>query len=186
MKLFELFATLGLDTADFDTKLDGAYQTLVDVSQRAEEACAWTLRLFDMPSATAAAQRIQRWWEGVSASVQLTLPSPVLGSVFAGNGTGSVPGFATGLDYVPYNGFPAVLHEGEAVLTKAQASAWRGGEAAVDLTGLGDIVGQAVRGALEGVAVTIDGQAAGQLLAGPVSRGIADMAQAGRFAQERW
>lgn len=39
----------------------------------------------------------------------------------------SAMGFATGLSYVPYNDFPAILHEGEAVLTKAQASLWRAG-----------------------------------------------------------
>lgn len=36
-------------------------------------------------------------------------------------------GLATGLTYVPYNDFPAILHEGEAVLTKAQATLWRAG-----------------------------------------------------------
>lgn len=36
-------------------------------------------------------------------------------------------GYSTGLSYVPYNDFPAFLHEGEAVLTKAQASLWRAG-----------------------------------------------------------
>lgn len=38
-----------------------------------------------------------------------------------------VPKLATGLSYVPYNEFPALLHEGEAVLTKAQAALWRAG-----------------------------------------------------------
>lgn len=180
MKLFELFATLGLDTADFDAKLDGAYRTLVDVSQRAEGACAWTLRLFDMPSASAAVSKIQRWWSGVSGSLRLTLPSPVIGSVSAG-----AQGFATGLDYVPYNEFPALLHEGEAVLTKPEAAAWRSGEGAqsVDMSGLGAAVADAVRGALEGVVVAIDGQAAGRMLTEPVSRGIADMARFGRVAR---
>lgn len=37
-------------------------------------------------------------------------------------------GFATGLDYVPYNDFPARLHVGEAVLTREDASAWRRGK----------------------------------------------------------
>lgn len=36
-------------------------------------------------------------------------------------------GFATGLSYVPYDNFVARLHEGEMVLTKAQANALRGG-----------------------------------------------------------
>lgn len=33
--------------------------------------------------------------------------------------------FKTGLDYVPYDEFPANLHEGEAVLTKVEAMTWR-------------------------------------------------------------
>ena len=34
---------------------------------------------------------------------------------------------ASGLDYVPRNNFPAMLHEGEAVLTASEAKAWRKG-----------------------------------------------------------
>lgn len=34
---------------------------------------------------------------------------------------------ASGLDYVPRNNFPALLHEGEAVLTASEADAWRKG-----------------------------------------------------------
>lgn len=35
--------------------------------------------------------------------------------------------FAIGNDYVPYNGFPAILHRGEAVLTAREAEDWRKG-----------------------------------------------------------
>lgn len=41
-----------------------------------------------------------------------------------------LPGFATGLDYVPYDNFLARLHEGEMVLTKSQANALRSGAVA--------------------------------------------------------
>lgn len=38
------------------------------------------------------------------------------------------PGFSVGLDYVPYDEFPALLHKGEAVLTAAEAAVWRAGK----------------------------------------------------------
>lgn len=46
-----------------------------------------------------------------------------------GASTGGGRGHAGGLDYVPYNGYPAVLHRGEAVLTSREADSWRKGGA---------------------------------------------------------
>ena len=42
------------------------------------------------------------------------------------SGGGGKPA-ASGLDYVPRNNYPALLHEGEAVLTASEAKAWRKG-----------------------------------------------------------
>lgn len=39
-----------------------------------------------------------------------------------------IPKLSTGLNYVPYDEYPAFLHRGEAVLTAAQARAWRNGQ----------------------------------------------------------
>lgn len=39
----------------------------------------------------------------------------------------AVGGYKDGLDYVPYNDFPAILHEGERVLTKAENRAYTAG-----------------------------------------------------------
>ncbi len=36
-------------------------------------------------------------------------------------------GYAIGLDYVPYNGMPAILHRGEAILNAPEAEDWRRG-----------------------------------------------------------
>ena len=43
------------------------------------------------------------------------------------NASGNVGSYATGLNYVPYDEFPAILHKGEAVLTAAEADVWRRG-----------------------------------------------------------
>ena len=45
-------------------------------------------------------------------------------------------GHAGGLDYVPYNGYPAVLHRGEAVLTSREADDWRQGNAPANTSGI--------------------------------------------------
>ncbi len=39
-----------------------------------------------------------------------------------------IPKLSTGLNFVPYDEYPAFLHRGEAVLTAAQAQAWRNGQ----------------------------------------------------------
>ena len=45
-----------------------------------------------------------------------------------GSGGGTTAGsFASGLNYVPYDEFPAILHKGEAVLTAEEADTWRNG-----------------------------------------------------------
>ena len=57
-------------------------------------------------------------WERVKGlfSVDVSMPD--------GSSAGS---HAIGLDYVPYNNYPAILHRGEAVLTAREADAWRRG-----------------------------------------------------------
>lgn len=49
-------------------------------------------------------------------------------NVDVGVSGGGAPGKASGLDYVPYNNYPAMLHEGEAVLTRSEARSWRNGD----------------------------------------------------------
>ena len=100
-----------------------------------------------------------------------------------GFGGGVGKGFATGLDYVPHDDYIARLHEGEAVLTKLEATEWRkGGSTNVDAAAIGAAVSAAVSDAMRGFAVYMDGHKVGNLVTETVSRNIAQNAQAGRYA----
>ena len=59
-----------------------------------------------------------------------------------GEGNITVGNYKTGLDYVPYNEFPALLHEGEAVLTKEEAKAWRAGKGSANGVRSGVVINQ--------------------------------------------
>lgn len=103
----------------------------------------------------------------------------------ASTGTGAGRGFATGLDYVPNDNFYARLHEGEAVLTKAEAADWRRGGSvqAIDYAAMGSAVGSAVREALSGIGLyTDDGTRIADMVTQRVSRNIAREAKNRRFA----
>ena len=58
------------------------------------------------------------------------------GSAWSTGGVGSASQRAVGISYVPYNNFPAYLHEGERVLTASEARAYKGGRStAISITG---------------------------------------------------
>lgn len=92
-------------------------------------------------------------------------------------------GYATGLDYVPYNEFPAYLHEGEAVLTKSEATEWRRGDGqqSFDVEALAMRFASSVRDMLNGAGVTMDGVTVGHIVAPTVSGDISGLAWAGRY-----
>ena len=93
--------------------------------------------------------------------------------------------FATGIDYVPQDDYGARLHEGEAVLTKAEAADWRRGGSvqAIDYAAMGSAVGSAVREALSGIGLyTDDGTRIADMVTQRVSRNIAREAKNRRYA----
>lgn len=96
----------------------------------------------------------QRYSQGVAAAVRDVYSSDYLASLpdnwptrtphnangnpYPGTASyrGNQPslGRATGLEYVPYDGFPAILHQGEAVLTAAENRARQGGMPAINIS----------------------------------------------------
>lgn len=79
-------------------------------------------------------------------------------------------GYATGLDYVPYNEYPALLHRGEAVLRADDALQWR----AIQKSGGDTHALDTVAGALEDIAsqpinVFIDSEKVAEAVREPIS-----------------
>lgn len=76
-------------------------------------------------------QGISNAWNGLVSwfkNLFNSLFGNLKGSItITGKGSGEAGRFATGLDYVPYDEFPAILHKGEAVLTASEANLWRNG-----------------------------------------------------------
>lgn len=119
----------------------------------------------------------------VKASVNVEINQPGMsGSAYshAGDWWMDKREYATGLPYVPYDEYAASLHEGEAVLTKAQAEEWRSKRDSqthaiepLDYAKLG----AAVANALASVEITLDGKA----ITDHVSRGIAARSRQRRY-----
>jgi hypothetical protein len=87
-----------------------------------------------------------------------------------------------GMDYVPRDNYLASLHEGEAVLTKAEATEWRRGGSRMDMSQIGPIVAAAVREGLQGISVNMSGEKVGDLVTDRVSRNIAQAAWEERYS----
>lgn len=134
------------DTERLRAWWDGVYAKAVEV-------CKWVLDPPDLPSPEAMLAKITAWWDSFKGRINLSfgikphIYNADLQSVSTGSdvmdaymqstmvnpdapwaaGLKSLFSHASGLDYVPHDGYAARLHKGEAVLTSAEATAWRGG-----------------------------------------------------------
>lgn len=96
--------------------------------------------------------------------------SRVYGGGKANKNAGGGKTFASGIDYVPYDNYLAALHRGEAVVPKNEAERER--SAAIDPAAIASAVADAVVSALSGMAVQMDGQQVGELVAPSVSAAL--------------
>lgn len=90
-------------------------------------------------------------------------------------------GQRVGLDYVPYDDFAARLHEGEAVLTKQEAEAWRRSGSDTSSGIDYDRLAGAVAAAMSRLHIQMDARTVGQLVTDTVSEEIAKRSRQGRF-----
>lgn len=174
-QVFELSASLSLDTEDFVRDLQSAENAARQFQSTLESRMTAAANAMNRLRSASAST-----WSSMAAGIQQATSSlQRFLSLSAQTGNGQAQGFATGLDYVPYNNYPARLHEGEAVLTKLEAEQWRSGTsaAALDLSALT----RSLIEALSGVTVQLDGEAVGTLVAPAVSRQIARKVSTGRY-----
>lgn len=171
----------------FLSTVESALETvagLVDGIKSAWDSFVYSLNTTNVQKGT---QSIQEGWEsgGVAGAASAAWDSAWYNPSNWGkkNDNSTSPGKATGLDYVPYDNFNANLHAGEAVLNRADATAYREGRTStgIDYAMLGQVVGAAVCEALNGVGVNMDGQRVGKITAPVVSREIAREAHARRY-----
>lgn len=157
----------------------------------------WTLGLLGLPKWSVITGRITRWWnEEVLPNLNLVFNATfggvsnvtqgVVDAVY-GEGSkesqvaggfldfinGAVFGHAKGLNYVPYDGYRAVLHRGEMVLNQAQGRAYRAGEqGGINTRELYQAVASAVSAAVSGIRIDMDGKQVGNAVTEQVSRNI--------------
>lgn len=117
------------EAMDSDVSAEQAGQDLVDRTVSAISA-----RVVDSGTFYSSGRRaVDRFIEGLKSKTRDAYNAGMSIANSAGNGMNNVGGgnggrfSAGGLDYVPYDGYPAVLHRGESVLTKAEAEDWRRG-----------------------------------------------------------
>ncbi len=177
-----------------------------DFSPAMTAILTWNLGDLELPSIESVQEQIQTWWAAVTAGLSLSVSASysrtfsqaeleqgqkdykdeidaISSPSIVRSSKRNAPSKATGLDYVPYDNFIAKLHAGEAVLNRADATAYRAGiVGGIDYARLGQITAEAVSNALAGMTVTMSGEQVGRLTAKTVSREIAKGTRSLRYA----
>lgn len=139
--------------------------SLLEVYNAAKEATATVEVGAEMEEG--AADDLQGELNGMELGVDVKLKPDAsgLGYFTSGVRPNTIDGIhANGIDYIPRDGYHALLHEGEAVLNRTEASAWRGGG-----NGSAASIASAVRDAVAGIQFNIvmdNGVVVGQLAHG--------------------
>ena len=174
-QIFELSASLTLDTEAFIRGLRSAETSARQFQSTMDRSMAAAVSAMNRLQSSSAST-----WSSMTSGIQQAMRSlQQFLSLSGQTNTASVQGFATGLDYVPYNNFPARLHEGEAVLTKLEADRWRSStpSASLDI----NLLAQTLADALSGITVQMDSQTVGTLVAPAVNKQIARRSGTGRY-----
>lgn len=102
------------------TAIGGIATAFNSVLGAAESAAGWVVEKW---------QAVADFFSGIANTISgIFAKGDAFAAKYGGGGTGW-EGYssAIGNDYVPYNGYPAILHRGEAVLTAREAEDWRQG-----------------------------------------------------------
>lgn len=153
-----------IDTSNLpDVITSAAYQPVVEVQAEPEDTAeAKMQRVMDTWNLVVS---VKGRWAGWNAG------GPGLAdTVFFDDNNGGAGQFARGLDRVPYDKFPAWLDRDESVLNRVEAEDWRASKRGKHTGFDPEAIGNAMKAALAGVNISMDGRTVGALVAPYVSR----------------
>ena len=128
----DLTQTMALLNGEFEGELadmNDAYAAAIDGLDKSAEAKMYAYDTFQAflngmnDRIPVIVEKCKRIGEEITQALQEGI-GPVTATVDVTT-SGTIPGHANGLDFVPYDNYLAYLHKGEAVLTASQAKAWR-------------------------------------------------------------
>lgn len=183
----------GQDTRELNTEIETLVNTYNEQTQRAQELAG------NIATLSAESLRLQREME-IAEQALANLASSANSAAGSAGSLGYTPygawatnyytqryggSHASGLNYVPFDGYMAELHRGETVLNQAQAREWRQGDGGIDTQALNRAVAEAVASAVSCIQINMDGAAVGNAVTKQVSANIYQ-AQLGRRYSPAW